>query len=110
MFVFITTQMQTCPKCPDESPEFWSKWKNLLASKINDENTLKKAATEFATLSLAHIIYLHPESNAFIDLRDDDGNYIDSEGPLQWTQLTALVPIKTLVQAKRWAYHLEKTQ
>ena len=101
--------MSTCPKRPEETPEFWRKWKGIIERIINLEATSKDvedAAAEFATLSLAHLVYLIPESGTCYELRDDDGNYIDSEELLYWKKLTALVPPKKLEEATDWAYWL----
>ena len=102
--------MQTCPKCPEESVAFWRKWKSLIKRIVDLEATSKEveeAAAEFATLSLAHMIYLIPESGTCYEIRDDDGNYIDSEELLLWKKLTVLVDPKKLQEAKGWAYSLE---
>ena len=102
--------MQTCPKRPEESPEFWQRWKGLIDRIVSQEaisKDVEDAAAEFATLSLAHLVYLIPEEGTYYDLRDDDGNYIDSEELLLWTKLTALVDPKKLEEAKEWAYYLE---
>jgi hypothetical protein len=102
--------MQKCPKRPEESPEFWQKWKRLIERIVSQEATSKEAedaAAEFATLSLAHMVYLIPESGTCYELRDDDGNYIDSEELLYWKKLTVYVDPKKLQEAKDWAYYLE---
>jgi hypothetical protein len=102
--------MSTCPKRPDESPEFWQKWKRLIERIVSLEATSKDvedAAAEFATLSLAHMVYLYPEAGTCYELRDDDGNYIDSEELLYWKKLTVYVDPKKLEEAKDWAYYLE---
>jgi len=102
--------MSHCPKRPEESPEFWQKWKGLIERIVNLEATLKSvedAAAEFATLSLAHMVYLYPEAGTYYEIRDDDGNYIDSEELIYWKKLTIHVDPKKLEEAKDWAYYLE---
>ena len=102
--------MPICPKRPLESPEFWRKWKGLIERIIHKDATSKDAedaAPEFAALSLAHMVYLYPEAGTYYEIRDDDGNYIDSEELLLWTKLTAHVDPKKLEEAKEWAYYLE---
>ena len=103
--------MQKCPKRPQESPEFWRKWKGLIDRIVSLEaisKDVEDAAAEFATLSLAHMVYLYPESGTYYEIRDDDGNYIDSEELLHWKKLTARVDPKKLEEAKEWAYYLEE--
>jgi hypothetical protein len=102
--------MSTCPKRPEESPEFWRKWKGLIERIVSLEATSKDVVTNaaaFATLSLAHLVYLIPESGTCYEIRDDDGNYIDSEELVYWKKLTAYVDPKKLQEAKDWAYYLE---
>ena len=102
--------MSHCPKRPEESPEFWRKWKGLIERIVTLEATLKSvedAAAEFATLSIAHLVYLYPEAGTCYEIRDDDGNYIDSEELVYWKKLTAFVNPKKLEEAKDWAYYLQ---
>jgi len=102
--------MSHCPKRPEESPVFWRKWKGLIERIVNLEATLKDVedvAAEFATLSIAHLVYLYPEAGTCYEIRDDDGNYIDSEELTYWKKLTIHVDPKKLEEAKNWAYYLE---